>query len=151
MTNITWFLRINHSFDDRIEFFRTVFVSRDVLAKAIVENPSLHITFTVWRYNRVCRKDLILMLMYSNLEAVLRPRVILTQKMRALRRGICPPGALFFGPWNLISYIYIGTPYKKAQSTENWRKREKLKLERNWNEENFVFHSIEWTYICICN
>ncbi|KAK7833070.1 hypothetical protein CFP56_025867 [Quercus suber] len=47
---------------------------------------------------RVCRKDLIPMLMYSNLEAVLRPRVILTQKMRALRRGICPPGALFFGP-----------------------------------------------------
>ena len=52
---------------------------------------------------RVSRKDLILMLMYSNLEAVLRPRVILTQKygpkiMRALRRGICPPGALFLGP-----------------------------------------------------
>ena len=46
MTNITWFLRINHSFDDRIEFFRTLFVSRDVLAKAIVKNPALHITFT---------------------------------------------------------------------------------------------------------
>ena len=47
---------------------------------------------------RVCRKDLIPMLMFSNLEAVLRPRVILIQKMRAFRRGTCPPGALFSGP-----------------------------------------------------
>jgi mTERF domain-containing protein len=33
--------RINHNFDERVEFFMTLFESREVLAKAIVRNPSL--------------------------------------------------------------------------------------------------------------
>uniref|UniRef100_A0A2N9GG36 Uncharacterized protein n=1 Tax=Fagus sylvatica TaxID=28930 RepID=A0A2N9GG36_FAGSY len=33
--------RINHCFDERLEFLKTLFESRDVLAKAIVRNPSL--------------------------------------------------------------------------------------------------------------
>ena len=38
-----WFLscQINLCFDERLEFFRTLFVSGDVLAKAIVRNTSL--------------------------------------------------------------------------------------------------------------
>ncbi|KAL0009411.1 hypothetical protein SO802_010913, partial [Lithocarpus litseifolius] len=40
--NITWFLscQINHRFDERLEFFWTLFMSRDVLAKDILRNPS---------------------------------------------------------------------------------------------------------------
>jgi mTERF domain-containing protein len=33
--------RINHNFDERLKFFMTLFESREVLAKAIVRNPSL--------------------------------------------------------------------------------------------------------------
>ena len=83
------------------------------LPKAILRNPSLltynfHNTIepAIALYEdimRVSRKDLIPMLMYSNLEAVLRPRVLLTQKINTVERHL-PTRCSLFGPWNLGSF-----------------------------------------------
>ncbi|KAB1216133.1 hypothetical protein CJ030_MR4G006409 [Morella rubra] len=64
--------RINHCFDERLEFFMTLFESREMLAKAIVRNPSL-LTYdfhdsikpaiALYEEMGVTRKDLIPMLL----------------------------------------------------------------------------------------
>ncbi|KAG2679654.1 hypothetical protein I3843_11G060700 [Carya illinoinensis] len=64
--------RINHCFDERLEFFMTLFESREVLAKAIVRNPSLLMydinnrikpAIALYQEVGVSRKDLIPMLL----------------------------------------------------------------------------------------
>ncbi|KAB1220309.1 hypothetical protein CJ030_MR3G019055 [Morella rubra] len=64
--------RINHCFDERLEFFMTLFESREMLAKAIVRNPSLltydfHYSIkpaiALYEEMGVTRKDLIPMLL----------------------------------------------------------------------------------------
>ncbi|KAL4598838.1 hypothetical protein ACB092_11G085600 [Castanea dentata] len=120
--------RINHCFDERLEFFKTLFVSRDVLAKAIVRNPSLltydfHNTIkpaiALYEEIGVCKKDLISMLLS-------RPTIIPRtsfgdEKMEYIRKtGISKESKMFKYVVTLIGISRHETIRKKVANLEKF-------------------------------
>lgn len=85
--------RINHCLDERLQFFTTLFGSREVLVKAIVRNPSLFIydfhktvkpVIALYEEIGLSRKDLITMLL---LRPTLIPRTSFDdEKMEYIRK-----------------------------------------------------------------
>lgn len=120
--------RINHSLDERLQFFTTLFGSREVLVKAIVRNPSLFIydfhktvkpVIALYEEIGLSRKDLITMLL---LRPTLIPRTSFDdEKMEYIRKtGLSKDSKMFKYVVTLIGVSRSETIHIKLTNFEKF-------------------------------